>query len=54
MRDKNAPNCKYLLSYNIQSIPAWFLIDRNGDIVAGKDLNADNLPQSIERQLAKP
>lgn len=54
VRDKNAPNCKYLLSYNIQSIPAWFLIDRNGDIVAGKDLNADNLPQSIERQLAKP
>lgn len=54
VRDKNAPNCKYLLSYNVQSIPAWFLIDRNGDIIAGKDLNADNLQQSIERQLAKP
>ncbi|MGN0186421.1 MAG: thioredoxin-like domain-containing protein [Paludibacteraceae bacterium] len=54
VRDKQAPNCKYLLSYNVQSIPAWFLLDRNGDIVAGHDLKADNLQQSIERQLAKP
>ncbi len=53
VRDKHAPNCKYLLSYNVQAIPAWFLIDKNGDIVAGKELDADNLSNSIKRQLLK-
>lgn len=51
VRDKQAPNCKYLLTYNVQAIPAWYLVDRNGDIVAGQDLEADNLPKSIEKLL---
>ncbi len=51
VRDQNAPNCKYLLTYNVQAVPAWFLVDRNGDIVAGQDLDANNLPKSIERLL---
>lgn len=53
VRDQNAPNCKYLLTYNVQAVPAWFLVDRNGDIVAGQDLDANNLPKSIERLLKK-
>ena len=54
VRDPQASNSKYLLTYNVQEIPAWFLIDRAGNIVAGKDLNASNLAASIEQQLAKP
>lgn len=53
VRDPNAPNCKYLLTYNVQAIPAWFLVNRDGDIVAGQDLDADNLPKSIEELLKK-
>jgi len=54
VRDPQASNSRYLLTYNIEEIPAWFLVDRHGDIIAGKDLNAENLPASIEKQLAKP
>ena len=54
VRDPQASNSKHLLTYNVQEIPAWFLIDRAGNIVAGKDLNTTNLAFSIEQQLAKP
>lgn len=54
VRDPQASNSKYLLTYNVQEIPAWFIIDRSGNIVAGKDLTAKNLVSNIEQQLAKP
>jgi hypothetical protein len=51
VRDREAPNCRYLLTYNVQAIPAWFLVNRNGDIVAGRDLDGKNLQKSIEKLL---
>ena len=51
MRDERGANSTYLRTYNVQQIPAWFLVGRNGDIVAGKALNAGNLNASIEQQL---
>lgn len=53
VRDTQAPNCKYILAYNITEIPAWFLVDRNGDIVAGKELTDKNLSISIEKLLTR-
>ena len=51
VRDERGANSTYLRTYNVQQIPAWFLVGRNGDIVAGKALNAGNLNASIEQQL---
>ena len=51
VRDERGANSTYLRTYNVQQIPAWFLVGRNGDIVAGKELNAGNLNASIEQQL---
>ena len=53
VRDERGANSTYLRTYNVQQIPAWFLVGRNGDIVAGKALNAGNLNASIEQQLSK-
>ena len=53
VRDERGANSTYLRTYNVQQIPAWFLVGRNGDIVAGKALNAGNLSASIEQQLSK-
>ena len=53
VRDERGANSTYLRTYNITEIPAWFLVDCHGDIIAGKDLNAENLPASIEKQLTK-
>lgn len=53
VRDPHAPNCKYLLTYNVQAIPAWFLVNREGDIVAGQELTPKSLPKTIEKLLGK-
>ncbi|HPW89987.1 MAG TPA: TlpA disulfide reductase family protein [Paludibacteraceae bacterium] len=53
VRDERGVNSAVLRTYNVQQVPAWFLVDRNGDIVAGKDLNTNNLNASIEQQLYK-
>ena len=53
VRDERGANSTYLRTYNVQQVPAWFLVGRNGDIVAGKALNAGNLNASIEQQLSK-
>ena len=47
VRDKNSAQSSYLRTYNVQAIPTYFLIDRNGDIalrdVMVKDLNKEIL-----------
>jgi peroxiredoxin len=47
VRDKNSAQSSYLRTYNVQSIPTYFLIDRNGDIslrdVMVNDLNKEIL-----------
>ncbi|MDD2284508.1 MAG: thioredoxin-like domain-containing protein [Paludibacter sp.] len=50
VRDANGPNTVYAATYNITSIPSYFLIDRQGDIV-GRDMNLQTLEKEIEKRL---
>ena len=50
VRDANGPNTVYATTYNVTSIPSYFLIDRQGDIV-GRDLNLQTLEKEIEKRL---
>lgn len=47
VHDKNSAQSSYLRTYNVQSVPTYFLIDRNGDIAMRdaqvKDLNKEIL-----------
>jgi hypothetical protein len=50
VRDTKGPNTIYASTYNISSIPSYFLIDRQGDII-GRDMNLQALEQEIEKRL---
>lgn len=50
VRDVNGPNTVHASTYNITSIPSYFLIDRQGDIV-GRDMNLQTLEKEIEKRL---
>jgi len=50
VRDKNSAQSQYLRTYNVQSIPTYFLIDRNGDI-AIRDAQVNDLNKEILRLL---
>lgn len=50
VRDVNGPNTVHATTYNITTIPSYFLIDRQGDIV-GRDINLQTLEKEIEKRL---
>ncbi|MEA4975561.1 MAG: thioredoxin-like domain-containing protein [Paludibacter sp.] len=50
VRATNGPNTVYATTYNVTSIPSYFLIDRQGDIV-GRDMNLQTLEKEIEKRL---
>lgn len=50
VRDVNGPNTVHAATYNVTSIPSYFLIDRQGDIV-GRDMNLQTLEREIEKRL---
>ncbi len=50
VRAINGPNTVYATTYNVTSIPSYFLIDRQGDIV-GRDMNLQTLEKEIEKRL---
>ena len=50
VRDKNSVQSSYLRTYNVQSIPTYFLIDRNGDI-ALRDAQVNDLNKEILKLL---
>lgn len=50
VRDKNSAQSEYLRTYNVQSIPTYFLIDRNGDI-AFRDAQVSDLNKELLRLL---
>ena len=50
VRDKNSAQSSYLRTYNVQSIPTYFLIDRNGDI-ALRDVMVNDLNKEILKLL---
>lgn len=50
VRDENGPNTRYVSTYNISSIPSYFLIDRSGDIV-GRNIDINTLRKEIEKRL---
>jgi peroxiredoxin len=47
VRDRNLQNSEYLTCYNIQQIPTYFLINRNGDIFK-RDAMVKDLKNEIE------
>lgn len=50
VRDKNVAQSEYLRTYNVQSIPTYFLIDRNGDL-ALRDAQVSDLNKEILKLL---
>jgi len=50
VRDKNSTQSEYLRTYNVQSLPTYFLIDRNGDI-AKRDAMINDLNKEILKLL---
>lgn len=50
VRDKSSTQSQYLRTYNVQSIPTFFLIDRNGDI-AFRDAQVNDLNKEILKLL---
>lgn len=50
VRDKNNAQSEYLRTYNVQTIPTYFLIDRNGDI-ALRDAQVSDLNKEILKLL---
>ncbi len=50
VRDKNNAQSSYLRTYNVQSVPTYFLIDRNGDI-ALRDAQVSDLNKEILKLL---
>lgn len=50
VRDKNSAQSPYLHTYNVQSVPTYFLIDRNGDI-ALRDTQVSDLNKEILKLL---
>jgi peroxiredoxin len=50
VHDKNSVRSEYLSTYNVQSLPTYFLIDRNGDIVL-RDAMVNDLNKEILRLL---
>ena len=50
VHDKNSAQSSYLRTYNVQSIPTYFLIDRNGDI-ALRDVMVNDLNKEILKLL---
>lgn len=50
VHDKNSAQSSYLRNYNVQSIPTYFLIDRNGDI-AMRDAQVTDLNKEILKLL---
>ncbi|HET9570331.1 MAG TPA: TlpA disulfide reductase family protein [Bacteroidales bacterium] len=50
VRDNNSAQSSYLRTYNVQSIPTYFLIDRNGDI-ALRDAMVNDLNKEILKLL---
>ena len=52
VNDERSGESPYLVTYNIQSIPTFFLIDKEGEIVL-RDAQIDNLTKEIEKLLKK-
>jgi hypothetical protein len=50
VRDENGPNTIHAATYNVTSLPSYFLISRGGDIL-GRDMNLQALEKEIEKQL---
>lgn len=50
VRDENGPNTKHAGIYNISSIPSYFLINKQGDII-GRDMHLSTLEKEIEKCL---
>lgn len=50
VRDENGPNTVHAATYNVTSLPSYFLISRNGDII-GRDMDLQTLEREIEKQL---
>lgn len=50
VRDEKGPNTVYAASYNVSSLPSYFLISRSGDII-GRDMDLQTLEKAIEKQL---
>ena len=50
VRDKNGAQSNYLRSYNVQSIPTYFLIDRNGNIML-RDTQVNDLNKEVLKLL---
>lgn len=52
VRDKNGPRATCFTTYNVQSLPTIFLLDKKGEIV-GRNLSMEALEQAIEQCLKK-
>ena len=50
VRDEKGPNTIYAATYNVSSLPSYFLISRSGDII-GRDMDLQTLEKAIEKQL---
>lgn len=50
VRDENGPNTVHAATYNVTSLPSYFLINRSGDII-GRDMDLQTLEREIEKQL---
>lgn len=50
VRDKNSTNSEYLRTYNVSQIPTFFIIDRNGQIIA-RDSQISDLQELIRKLL---
>jgi len=50
VRDKNLLNSAYLSMYNVNNLPSYFLIDRQGNL-AGRDETIPNLDEAIQKLL---
>ncbi len=50
VRDKNLVNSAYLSMYNVNNLPSYFLIDRQGNL-AGRDETIPNLDEAIQKLL---
>lgn len=50
VRDKNSTNSDYLRTYNVSQIPTFFIIDRNGQIIA-RDSQISDLQELIRKLL---
>jgi hypothetical protein len=50
VRDEKGPNTVHAATYNVTSLPSYFLISRSGDII-GRDMDLKTLESAIEKQL---